>query len=593
MDNFKTFEENGFVTIPKDKKFAEYLANLSSEIKLLTPDYESMEVPSMEPASVPYDLRDSTILHRLNGVGELPKQMIHENPLFGKRIVIQAHDFPDKLISILDYPYILEHVESVLGTSEVVLLNGSIAASYPGSTGHDGQYHSDTANFTNAKKALRCISENKFVLNVQILLDDVDEQLAPMKMLKGTHQAKNHLAMNSLVSKRLDLPDNQENLVQMNWVYDELLEDFDLDEQYLTGERGCISLMSSSLLHRATENLTSNRVRRVAILNYVRKSDSFFERIYPYKKSKLFCSKLENKNHTVYDSYKNSARALPHILIRAKKFYLKIENFFSRNLNRIIRPYYSVMRLKRIWERSLNKLREVRREYINIGGGPVWLHERFFTLDQCFESDESLGRINFDLVKDLPMPFEDNSIKGIYSSNCFEHLTESEVTIILKDSYRILRSGGTIRITVPDMGKMFDAYEKRDASYFWFRSKQHLAGQAWFKDSWLRVITRSFAGHVVDLFEDKKLYEMYKESDRENFVKKILKASETSPSYRNIPRTHKSYWTPESLVKKLEDLGFKNCLSVKKGETRDKIFSNGLTFDNTLPDKSLFVEATK
>ena len=74
------------------------------------------------------------------------------------------------------------------------------------------------------------------------------------------------------------------------------------------------------------------------------------------------------------------------------------------------------MRLRRLFEKTINKARKVSREYVNIGAGPVWFHERFFIIDQCFKSDDSLGRINFDLVKNLPLPFENDSIKGIYSS---------------------------------------------------------------------------------------------------------------------------------------------------------------------------------
>ena len=78
-----------------------------------------------------------------------------------------------------------------------------------------------------------------------------------------------------------------------------------------------------------------------------------------------------------------------------------------------------------------------------------------------------------------------------------------------------------------------------------------------------------------------------------SFVNKIYLRAESSPNYLNVPNAHKSYWTPDRLVKKLEELGFKNCLSVKKGVTRDKVFSNGMVFDNTLPGKSIIVEASK
>lgn len=120
-----------------------------------------------------------------------------------------------------------------------------------------------------------------------------------------------------------------------------------------------------------------------------------------------------------------------------------------------------------------------------------------------------------------------------------------------------------------------------------------MSGQNWFKDSWLRLNTRSFAGHVVDLFNDQELYDMYENNSRDEFINKVLIRAVSIPNYFNIPNAHKSYWTTDKLVKQLQELGFKNFLSVKKGVARDKLFSNGLVFDNTFPEKSVIVEATK
>ena len=582
------FNENGYVQIPKDESFTEFLTGLAPDIKALCPDYEERELPSGS-----YSLLDTALQHRLDVKNLLPTQVIHENPLFGKRISIHAHDLPKKLIPLLEHPHILDNVALILGTSEVVLLNAAVAASYPGNTGNDKQYHSDTANYSDGVKALQCISENKFVVNVQVFLDDVDEKLAPMKILPGTHKCDTHLAMNSLVSKRMGLSDNEDNLLQSNWIYDELLEDFNIEPELLVGERGGISLMNSSVLHAASENLSSEGVRRVAILNYARKADHYFKRSFSLKKSRLFLEKLENLV-PLYNTYRKSAQVLPHILGRFKKISSNMSDFLERNINRIVNPYYLIMRVRRVFERTINKVSKVKREYLNIGAGPVWLHERFFVVDQCFKSDESLGRTNFDLVKDLPLPFENDSLKGIYSSHCFEHLNQQELIPIIKEAHRILRTGGTLRVVVPDMGRIFDAYDRRDASYYdWVREKKHMPGHTWFKDSWLRLNTRLFAGHVVDLFNDEELYNMYENNSRDEFVNKIYLRAESSPNYLNVPNAHKSYWTPDRLVKKLEELGFKNCLSVKKGVTRDKVFSNGMVFDNTLPEKSVIVEASK
>ena len=94
-----------------------------------------------------------------------------------------------------------------------------------------------------------------------------------------------------------------------------------------------------------------------------------------------------------------------------------------------------------------------------------------------------------------------------------------------KVKFRILKNNATLRVVLPDMKMMFDAFDKRDASYLEdFRKKQfsrsdYLLGY----DSWLRLITRNFAGHIVDRFSDAELENMYKDLDRNQFINEIIK----------------------------------------------------------------------
>ncbi len=167
MSLVNTFNEDGYVEIPKNDNFGEFLSELAPDIKELCPDYESGELPKGV-----YSLLDTALQHRLDEESLLPSEVIHENPLFGKRISIQAHDLPKSLIPLLQHHHILSNVAAVLGTSDIVLLNATIAASYPGNTGNDKQYHCDTANFSDGVKALDCVSNNNFVVNVQVFLDE-------------------------------------------------------------------------------------------------------------------------------------------------------------------------------------------------------------------------------------------------------------------------------------------------------------------------------------------------------------------------------------------------------------------------------------
>lgn len=56
------------------------------------------------------------------------------------------------------------------------------------------------------------------------------------------------------------------------------------------------------------------------------------------------------------------------------------------------------------------------------------------------------------------LPFEDNEIDAIYSSHFFEHVYRHEALFILQECFRTLKAGGTIRVALPDVGKIATAY---------------------------------------------------------------------------------------------------------------------------------------
>ena len=56
------------------------------------------------------------------------------------------------------------------------------------------------------------------------------------------------------------------------------------------------------------------------------------------------------------------------------------------------------------------------------------------------------------------LPFEDNSIDVIYSSHFLEHLSQEQADFVLKESYRILKEDGLIRVVVPDLEDICKEY---------------------------------------------------------------------------------------------------------------------------------------
>ena len=50
-----------------------------------------------------------------------------------------------------------------------------------------------------------------------------------------------------------------------------------------------------------------------------------------------------------------------------------------------------------------------------------------------------------------PNPTDDSTVDFVYSSHFLEHLYRADAQRILRESFRVLKLGGTIRISVPDL----------------------------------------------------------------------------------------------------------------------------------------------
>jgi predicted SAM-dependent methyltransferase len=61
-----------------------------------------------------------------------------------------------------------------------------------------------------------------------------------------------------------------------------------------------------------------------------------------------------------------------------------------------------------------------------------------------------------DVTKGLPLP--NDSVDVLYSSHMLEHLDQNEAVLFLREARRVLRSGGIIRLAIPDLRKQVLQY---------------------------------------------------------------------------------------------------------------------------------------
>jgi predicted SAM-dependent methyltransferase len=94
------------------------------------------------------------------------------------------------------------------------------------------------------------------------------------------------------------------------------------------------------------------------------------------------------------------------------------------------------------------------RRYLDIGPGPN-LRPGFINLDFQW-------RRGIDLVWDVGqgIPLESNSLKGIFSEHCIEHISLDAGNTMMGECVRILEPGGTLRLITPDGEEYLSGYHE-------------------------------------------------------------------------------------------------------------------------------------
>lgn len=90
--------------------------------------------------------------------------------------------------------------------------------------------------------------------------------------------------------------------------------------------------------------------------------------------------------------------------------------------------------------------------YLNLGCGKRY-HPDWTNLDMV-SFDSNVQEANF--IKGIP--FNDNSFDVVYHSHVLEHFTKDDGVKFIKECFRVLKKGGTIRIALPNLEKSIRLY---------------------------------------------------------------------------------------------------------------------------------------
>jgi len=144
---------------------------------------------------------------------------------------------------------------------------------------------------------------------------------------------------------------------------------------------------------------------------------------------------------------------------------MKLKGFFYKALSILLLRYtsWNSMRLKRdIRVRAIDR--------IHVGCGDVFLPG---WLNILYEGREGYGRVktfqdatylNYNLLN--PWPIDDETISYISGSHFIEHLELSDGIVFLQECYRVLKKGGVVRLSCPDLETYATQYVANNVAFF-------------------------------------------------------------------------------------------------------------------------------
>ena len=141
-----------------------------------------------------------------------------------------------------------------------------------------------------------------------------------------------------------------------------------------------------------------------------------------------------------------------------------IEKFASHGVQSALRQLRNELRTQRLHRAAVKKakiLPPTTKHRLNLACGPN-RKEGWINIDLTDTAD-----LKLDLRERLP--FSSESVEVIYSEHFVEHLNyPGELLFFLRECYRVLVTGGSFSVSVPDAAPLLIAYTNRDEQLFKF-----------------------------------------------------------------------------------------------------------------------------
>ena len=252
----------------------------------------------------------------------------NKNILNARRAIYMGHQIEHGLSKYIENYNLQLCIKKILNSKKISLHTSSLTKVYPGCIGEPKKLHTDLPGFVNSP--LPFVKKNKFILNIIMYLNDVDQDLAPIRISPKTHldylNINDHLRLKQNIKKNINLLGASDIGVD-----EKTIMDLKYEIKKIQGKKGTVIFFSGNLLHSATENKT-NKSRLHLNFNFGRRKDLEIRKFnYDFIKNEdinifNYLSNFNDKKmleRSYIDSLKNK------LLNKYYEYYSKIENMIN------------------------------------------------------------------------------------------------------------------------------------------------------------------------------------------------------------------------------------------------------------------------
>lgn len=178
-------------------------------------------------------------------------------------------------------------------------------------------------------------------------------------------------------------------------------------------------------------------------------------------------------------------------------------------------------------------------KYLNIGCGKKFSEEKIWQNVDMVSHSKYVKKYN--ILKGLP--YKNDEFAAIYHSQVLEHIPKENAANFLKECYRVLKSGGILRVVVPDLENIINEYQKFLKQNIDSPTKTSIANYDWIMIELFDQTIRSRTGGLLKEYLEQSNFDNEEYlKERMGFIgnKIVERKSEHESSSQKIKRVIKS-----------------------------------------------------